>query len=350
MAEGNKRIEAEEHRSHSFARLLRDKILSGEITPGSRMLSERELVRKFDLTAGIVKNSLAILEKEGLIDRRHGSGTFVSAPAKAAAKDCGLLGLLTTFSEESIEDYFPTLANIAGEQHLLMVPLDIDGCRNPGWLESLNALLRRSPSGILIDSDETCVTGRKIPALAGKIPLCYVHIWNSAEPPPGPAVLFNLMAAYQMAFSYLLGKGHRRIVYLGHRQQPAPEERRRLDHLKRVLPISEEDIPYACFEDFEKNPDRVRKVFGPSKRPTALVARGDYFAFTFREKLRAKFPAVKVEMVGMHNTKWSRQPGKEFHTIQVDYETMWRRALHAVAQGEAQRRQVEWISPVFVER
>jgi GntR family transcriptional regulator len=57
---------------------LRLRILSGAIARGSRLPPERELCGLLRISRITVRQALDVLEKEHLIVRRHGSGTYVS--------------------------------------------------------------------------------------------------------------------------------------------------------------------------------------------------------------------------------------------------------------------------------
>lgn len=56
---------------------LREKILSGQLAPGDRLPSERELVETYGTAHATVRNALALLRSEGLIVTHRGKGAFV---------------------------------------------------------------------------------------------------------------------------------------------------------------------------------------------------------------------------------------------------------------------------------
>ena len=60
--------------------LLRGRILDGSYPPHSRMPSEHELCAVFGVSRITVRQALGDLQKEGLIFRIHGKGTFVARP------------------------------------------------------------------------------------------------------------------------------------------------------------------------------------------------------------------------------------------------------------------------------
>ncbi len=55
-------------------------IESGQLLPGSRLPGERELSEVLMVQRETVRQALAVLQNQGLIIRRHGSGTYVAEP------------------------------------------------------------------------------------------------------------------------------------------------------------------------------------------------------------------------------------------------------------------------------
>jgi GntR family transcriptional regulator len=68
-------------RYHQIAQVLRDRIRSGDIAPGARLDNQRRLAEDFGVTLMTLRQALEVLEREGLIMRRHGLGTFVALPS-----------------------------------------------------------------------------------------------------------------------------------------------------------------------------------------------------------------------------------------------------------------------------
>lgn len=59
---------------------LAEKILSGDLSPETRISSERELCQELGVSRMTVRRAITELVNEGLLERRHGAGTFVSKP------------------------------------------------------------------------------------------------------------------------------------------------------------------------------------------------------------------------------------------------------------------------------
>lgn len=82
-----------------IAGVIRKKIENREYPLGSKMPSERELAKEFYVNRLTVRRALAILESEGLIQRKQGAGTFASSvPRKGDV--CRLCGFTQTMKEQ----------------------------------------------------------------------------------------------------------------------------------------------------------------------------------------------------------------------------------------------------------
>lgn len=75
---------------------LASHIEQGVLSGGTALPAERDLAGRLGVSRVTVRQALALLAQQGLLTRRHGSGTFVNRPERAARP----LGLLTGFSED----------------------------------------------------------------------------------------------------------------------------------------------------------------------------------------------------------------------------------------------------------
>lgn len=68
-------------RYYRIAEALRERIRTGDLKPGTRLDNQRLLAKSFGVTLMTLRQALEVLEREKLITRRHGLGTFVTAPS-----------------------------------------------------------------------------------------------------------------------------------------------------------------------------------------------------------------------------------------------------------------------------
>jgi DNA-binding GntR family transcriptional regulator len=67
-------------RSRRIHDLLRERIVGGELAPGTKLPSHTELAETYGAAPLTVRQVLAHLETEGLVLREQGRGTFVRQP------------------------------------------------------------------------------------------------------------------------------------------------------------------------------------------------------------------------------------------------------------------------------
>jgi GntR family transcriptional regulator len=78
---------------YQLGEILKEKLEGGDWEPGTLFPSERELEEHFGVSRAVVRPALSLLERDGAIYRRRGSGTYVAAP-KRPVPIKGLIRLL----------------------------------------------------------------------------------------------------------------------------------------------------------------------------------------------------------------------------------------------------------------
>ena len=96
-----------------LAEELRSRILAGEWEPGARLPSEPELARMRLVSRSSVRAAITLLEEEGYVSRRHGSGTYVThrpALAHDLGRNFGVSSLIagTGMAPGSVEETVST--------------------------------------------------------------------------------------------------------------------------------------------------------------------------------------------------------------------------------------------------
>lgn len=82
---------------------VRGKIEDTEFRPGDRLPSERELASRIGVSRPSVRAGLQALATMGVVESRHGSGTYItSGPPTLASEPLGLLATLHGISREDL--------------------------------------------------------------------------------------------------------------------------------------------------------------------------------------------------------------------------------------------------------
>ncbi|CAL9513935.1 GntR family transcriptional regulator [Streptomyces sp. enrichment culture] len=67
-------------RRDAIADELRERIVTGRLKPGERLPSEAHLASQYRVSTPTLRNALAVLQAEGLIEKTHGKGNFIRRP------------------------------------------------------------------------------------------------------------------------------------------------------------------------------------------------------------------------------------------------------------------------------
>lgn len=85
---------------YQLGEILKQKLEEGGWEPGTLFFSERELEEHFGVSRAVVRPALSLLERDGAIYRRRGSGTYVAAPKRMVP----IRGLIRSLLEDRYSD------------------------------------------------------------------------------------------------------------------------------------------------------------------------------------------------------------------------------------------------------
>lgn len=196
-----------------LASILKSELLQIQRRGGTKLATEAELSARYHMSRQTVRHALQLLEAEGLIQRRQGSGSFL----KGAEED-GLprqIAVITTFLDDYI---FPSILHDAqlcfsdaGYSTLVYATENMVSRER----EILRKLLEQRISAVLIEGSKTALPTPNVDLyrqLQQKgIPVLFLHgIYSNLQ--DFPCLLDdNYSGGYQLG-QYLLAKGHRRIA------------------------------------------------------------------------------------------------------------------------------------------
>ena len=197
----------------AVAQSLRRDIAAGIFQDGQTLLTEEELKRKFSVSRQTIRQAIALLEADGLVVRRRGSGTYVTHGPR---KHGGALnvGVITTY----ITDYiFPSI--VRGIESVLST----EGCimslsATYNHTDHERALLRRfldSPvDGLIIEGTRTAMPNPNIPLYEElrerNIPYVFINGYYP-QLPRNIHIVTDDEAGGRQAVELLVSKGHTRI-------------------------------------------------------------------------------------------------------------------------------------------
>ena len=85
---------------YQLGEILKQRLEGGDWEPGTLFPSEREIEEHFGVSRAVVRPALSLLERDGDIYRRRGSGTYVAAPKRRVP----IRGLIRSLREDRFSD------------------------------------------------------------------------------------------------------------------------------------------------------------------------------------------------------------------------------------------------------
>lgn len=195
---------------------IREQILSGEFTVGMRLPSENELGKKFAISRQTVRQATSVLESEGLLERRRGSGTYVSASKNNLKKNSSRnIGVVLTYLDDYI---FPSIVKgiekvLTKNGYFMQIAFTYNRVEKEAYI--LDSMMKNNVDGLIIEPSKSGIPYintdfyQKIKALG--IPCIFVHA--DTNPLMGiPSIRMDDYKLGQSAAEYLIKHGHKNIA------------------------------------------------------------------------------------------------------------------------------------------
>jgi len=315
---------------------MRGQILNGELKPGDKLPSERQLSDETKLSRVTVNKAISALVDEGLLYRKRGLGTFVADPGSVIGQARRIrtenVGVISSrgafFSGEPF--YSKILLGIEQEAHRedLHVLFSTVGSSEERPTSLIGALRKRKVDGIIV---------------IGKIPLAYIEqivvertpfVLVDFESPRRiyPRVLIDNYQGVNLAIHHLASMAHEKIGLIGG-PLDLPSLREREDAFHQAL----ERYGCICMEGWNQpgslsatsGYQACKAILERSEQPTAIFAANDEMAIGALKYCQEQGIQVPgdISLIGFDNIEWSDHCHPSLSTINVPKERI---GWHAV--------------------
>lgn len=295
---------------------LRNSLANRDYSPGDRLPSENELVVQFEASRPTVSRALAQLELDGLVERKAGSGTFVSSKEDQKNLVFGLLipDLGVTEIFEPISRGI-SIARVDGHHDLLWGSTLSPGAPIEDQAEQLcTYYVQKKVSGIFFAplelSGKTDEMNQRIARAVGEaeIPMVLLDRDICVYPERSKYDLIaidNRRAGYVIT-SHMLETGARRIIFFS-RPNSAPTVAERAIGFNEALTAYQESGATGWIESGDPADTAAVSTLIAKHKPDGFVCANDYTAarlMTSLNTLGIDVPS-EIKVTGMDDVRYA---------------------------------------------
>lgn len=285
---------------------LADAIASGQYEPGQRLPSESELVKSFGASRPTVNRALRELQLAGIIERRAGSGSYVSADAVARGYTFGLL-IPELGRTEIFEPICRGMAEAQHASHHVLLwgsSFGDEANLEQQASQACRQLVAKKVSGVFFAPLELTpqkdTINRSIAEILDKAGIPVVLLDRDLVPYPERSRydlvgIDNRRAGYVIT-SHLLRCGCRRVIFLG-RPGSAPTVDARIAGYREALAEVGTNIEAQVCRIEPEDQDDVKEILD-SRRPDGVICANDLTAAKLLKTLSDLGVSVP-EQIGM---------------------------------------------------
>ena len=196
--------------------ILADFVHSGTLKPGDRLPTVRELERLYDASRAAIVHALSMLEQQGWIEKRHGSGCYLKQPEPSAtAPSRNLVGFVArNTNTEVILRVYAGIERVARVHNMHVLVASSDDSYD-FEREQIARLIRAGCSAVVlfpVTRTERQLREDYLKREFLDFPIVLVDIAYPEQKRP-QVVFDNYLLGYEMT-EMLLQEGHRRIAFM----------------------------------------------------------------------------------------------------------------------------------------
>ncbi|MCL2578475.1 MAG: GntR family transcriptional regulator [Oscillospiraceae bacterium] len=193
------------------AQWLRDQIEAGRFKAGERLMGEVGLCEKFGVSRQTARSAIALLEKDGLVVRKQGSGTYVNNFLSGYGRK--KIGLLLTYADDYI---FPSIiSGIEGalSEHGHRISLYLTRNRVDTERSQLLSLLSDNIDGLLVEAVKSALPNPNLDLYkelaAQGVPVLFMNVYHSGL--DCNYIINDDVKGGRLAARHLIESGHTKI-------------------------------------------------------------------------------------------------------------------------------------------
>ena len=341
------------HKGPKYERLgqyLLEELTTGRLSPGEALPSELVLAEQFRVARHTVRRALAGLEKNGLIRREQGRGTFVSEDARVRLRRG--LDVYALVTPETHTGYYPSLLHgfesackdVQNQAIICTSENDLDKQGN-----AILQLMDKKVAGVaIVPATSPPTPAYQVRQLHNRnIPVVFCHRRVEGIHAPLLSIPFDRVSG--LAGEAFLARGHRRVaMYSAHQGE------RYIGGLRSTMEagggeLPEEFVWYSTVRSVDVSEheeailEALKRMCGRPDRPTAILATFDSQAeliYLLLSRLGLRVPE-DISLVGFGGM-WRHSPIlRRLTSVAIDEVEIGRRAVELLDQMRNGRRPMD---------
>jgi DNA-binding LacI/PurR family transcriptional regulator len=305
--------------------IIREQIRSGELSVDERIGSEDELAKRYGVARGTVRQALRLLENDGLVETRHGKGTFVRRTTPFVQTK--MLSFISTDPEHDVfsnEFYLPILHTIERQARSRRMKVLYTNFTSDEMVHDEELFFSHVGDGSFVVRHLPPRTAEKY--RCNRLPV--VLIGNTTDEKLIDSVIADNRRGARLATGFLLERGHRRILHIQHDMGTATGIERRDGHLEALREAGVEPDDRLLVRCDTKNPDQLkttlRRLQSNGVAYTAIFAGSDHRAMMVMEYLQEEGLRIPddVSLVGFDDITVAAHSAFDLTTVAVDKNRM----------------------------
>ena len=293
----------------NLANWIRENIENNTFKVGEKLISENQLCERFAISRQTVRQAIAILEKEGLVTRRRGSGTYINDSGKEKSPLTGNIGLITTYLDDYI---FPSIISgvekvLSKKNYNMLLRLTRNKVHNERL--QLLTLLDSDVDGLIVEGTKTALPNPNLDLyrkfLEHDIPVIFINAYYP-EMPCNFIVNDDVLGA-RLATRSLIEHGHEKIAGIFKHDDLQGNWRYKgfIDEMyEHNLPVDDQRLLWFSTESqddlftLEKLPFLMKII----KDSTAVICYNDQIAMKLIQLINQDFPPRGLSFVSFDNS------------------------------------------------
>lgn len=330
---------------YQIKRIIKSQILNGSLKPGEKLPSVYMLAEEFNITRVTADKSLDELERENLVRRIQGRGTFVcetTAPLTAGE----IVGLIMPASGHVYQPLAENIIRGINQDNLFCLVINLDPEDN---LEQKIEILIDKKPGILIIDGFSSFPFHLLDNFSGNV--IFIDRCETDKRYPATYILSDYRAGGRIAAEHLCGHGHDKIFFLTYKMLPYHIAQQSLiagahDAL-REHNLPENRLIIVDRQHEQKIPDILKK----EPKPVAFFIESDSRApivYETAKKLHLRIPE-DIRLVGYYNTPWCEKLTPHLSSVSIREDEIAAKAVESIACGANKKEEII-IEPELVIR